>query len=252
MCRGGGCANGVIFNSIHIWPSSYAGEPASFCNLLKENRGYPFFLPETGAYWAGPMTAAAIGGSHAFTDVFMHEAEVGMISAAGMQDTCTGLMGDGLGVLLWFRHESWGMLARGVNCAYVAVCARLSGRATSISFSDVMAPGNAPETYAGLEVGEGSSAYVSKWMAPHANATRVLGPGVVVSADLGGRVVRSLSLSGGGGDRPARAGAPGNPGHRSRHILHRGALAVPEADELPGRQRLRPGATADPALLREL
>jgi hypothetical protein len=81
------------------------------------------------------MTNAAIGGSHAFTGLYMHSAEAGLISAAGMQDTFSHLTGDGLGVLLWFRFETWGSLVRGVNCAYVAVCARLSDRATSISFS---------------------------------------------------------------------------------------------------------------------
>ena len=41
-----GCTNGVMFTSVHIWPSSYQGEPTSFCNVLKDNRGYPFWLPE--------------------------------------------------------------------------------------------------------------------------------------------------------------------------------------------------------------
>ena len=92
-------------------------------------------VSETGKNWPGPMTNAAIGGSHAFTGLYMHSAEAGLISAAGMQDTFSHLTGDGLGVLLWFRFETWGSLVRGVNCAYVAVCARLSDRATSISFS---------------------------------------------------------------------------------------------------------------------
>ena len=41
-----GCTNGVMFTSVHIWPFSYPGEPTSFCNVLKDNRGYPFWLPE--------------------------------------------------------------------------------------------------------------------------------------------------------------------------------------------------------------
>ena len=137
-----GGTNGVMFSSTHLWPFSYADEPTSFCNVLKDTRGYPFFLPETGKFWAGPMTEAAIGGSHGFTGLFMHSAEVGLISAAGMQDTFSDMMGDGLGVMLWFRYKTWGSLVRGVNCAYVSVCSRLSDQATSISFSDIMAPGN--------------------------------------------------------------------------------------------------------------
>ena len=84
----------------------------------------------------------------------MHPPQVGLVSAAGMQDTFSDLMGDGLGVMLWFRFRAWGSLVRGVNCAYVAVCARLSDRASSISFSDVMAPGNAKETHAGIQIGQ--------------------------------------------------------------------------------------------------
>ena len=127
------------------------------------------------------------------TGLYMHSAEVGLISAAGMQDTFSDLMGDGLAVMLWFRDHTWGSLVRGVNCAYVGVCARLSDRATSISFSDVMAPGNAPDTHAGIEIGEGSSAYISKWMALKGNATRVVGSGVVVNTDLA-KVVDTLAL----------------------------------------------------------
>ena len=33
------------------------------------------------------MTNAAIGGSHSFTGLFMHSAEVGIVISAGMQDT---------------------------------------------------------------------------------------------------------------------------------------------------------------------
>ena len=40
-----GCTNGVMFTSVHIWPFSYPGQPTSFCNVLKDNRGYPFWLP---------------------------------------------------------------------------------------------------------------------------------------------------------------------------------------------------------------
>jgi hypothetical protein len=189
-----GGTNGVMFTSVHIWPFSYPGEPNSFCNVLKDTRGYPFYLPENRTFWGGPMTMAAIGGSHAFTGLYMHSAEVGLISAAGMQDTFSDLMGDGLGVMLWFREQTWGSLVRGVNCAYVGVCARLSERASSISFSDVMAPGNDKATHAGLEIGQGSSAYVSKWMALKGNATRIVGAGVVLNTDLGGKVVRSLGL----------------------------------------------------------
>ena len=46
----------------------------------------------------------------------------------------------------------------------------------------------------GIEIGQGSSAYVSKWMALKGNATRILGAGVVISADLGGVRVLSLGL----------------------------------------------------------
>jgi hypothetical protein len=128
-----GGTNGIMFTSVHLWPFSYPGEPTSFCNVLKDTRGYPFYLPETGKYWAGPMTNAAIGGSHAFTGLYMHSAEVGLISAAGMQDTFSDLMGDGLHVMLWFRSHTWGSLVRGVNCAYVGVCARLSDRCDALS-----------------------------------------------------------------------------------------------------------------------
>jgi hypothetical protein len=189
-----GGTNGVMWSSIHIWPFSYPGEPSSFCNVLKDTRGYPFYLPENRTFWTGPLTMAAIGGSHAFTGLYMHSAEVGLISAAGMQDTFSDLMGDGLGVMLWFRQRTWGSLVRGVNCAYVGVCARLSEQATSISFSDVMAPGNDKSTHAGLEIGQGSSVYISKWMALKGNATRILGRGVVLSTDLGGKAVHSLGL----------------------------------------------------------
>ena len=65
------------------------------------------------------MTKAAVAGSHSYTGLFMHTAEVGMISAAGMQDTITNVMGDDLQVLLWFRYQTFGTLVRGVNCAYV-------------------------------------------------------------------------------------------------------------------------------------
>ena len=188
-----GGTNGIMFTSVHLWPFSYAGQPSSFCSVLKDTRGYPFYLPETGKYWGGPMTDSAIGGSHAFTGLYMHSSEVGFVSAAGMQDTFSDLMGDGLGIMLWFRYHTWGSLVRGVNCAYVAVCARLSDRATSISFSDVLAPGNAPNTHAGIEIGQGSSAYVSKWMALKGNATRIVGKGVVINTDRGG-VVHSLGL----------------------------------------------------------
>ena len=111
-----------------------------------------------------------------------------------MQDTFSDMMGDGLGVMMWFRFRTWGSLVRGVNCAYVQVCARLSDRASSISFSDVMAPGNAKNTHAGMQIGQGSSAYVAKWMALKGNATRILGPGVVVSADHGGARIQSFAL----------------------------------------------------------
>ena len=67
----GGGTNGVMFTSVHLWPFSYAGQPNSFCNVLKDTRGYPFYLPETGKYWAGPMTSAAIGGSHAFAGIIV-------------------------------------------------------------------------------------------------------------------------------------------------------------------------------------
>jgi hypothetical protein len=59
-----------------------------------------------------------------------------------------------------------------------------------------MAPGNAPDTHAGIEIGQGSSAYVSKWMALKGNATRVVGTGIVVNTDLGGKVVDTLGLPG--------------------------------------------------------
>ena len=78
---------------------------------------------------------------------------------------------------------------------YVSVCAHLTDRATSISFSDVMSPGNKDSNpHAGIEIGQGSSAYVSKWMALHGNATHIVGTGIVVNADLGGKVVRTLAL----------------------------------------------------------
>ena len=48
-----GGTNGVMWSSVHIWPFSYPGEPSSYCNVLKDNRGYPFFLPETGQFWSG-------------------------------------------------------------------------------------------------------------------------------------------------------------------------------------------------------
>ena len=54
--------------------------------------------------------------------------------------------------------------------------------------------GNDKATHAGLEVGQGCSAYVSNWMALKGNATRILGTGVVLSSE--GKVLQSLGLGG--------------------------------------------------------
>jgi len=40
----GGGTNGIMFSSIHIWPFSYPGGPTSFCNILKDTRGFSFYL----------------------------------------------------------------------------------------------------------------------------------------------------------------------------------------------------------------
>ena len=177
-----GSTNGVMWSHLHIWPADQDGEPKSFACVVKDNRGFPFYVPELGRYWSGPLTLEAIAGSHLFSGLYMHGTEVGLVASAGMQDTYRQIMGDGVGVLLWFRQQTWGHLVSGVNCAYVGICAKLSERATSISFADVMAPGNAPQTFAGIEVGQGSSAYLGTWMAVNnPKAGRVVGKGAVWS-----------------------------------------------------------------------
>jgi hypothetical protein len=42
----GGGTNGIMFSSIHIWPFSYPGGPTSFCNILKDTRGFSFYLAQ--------------------------------------------------------------------------------------------------------------------------------------------------------------------------------------------------------------